>query len=159
MMMKFITAFTVGALSFSTTAYAVDCTPENVKAVSDNCEKEGKTGAGTDAKASCTATISAPDGYFILDNDIELNFSSTYEGIKDGSRPQGRQKISSVAYEPPADVSSNPLLVSAKMYSSFTAEAYCDRSFGSRLGKTCYARASLAAKTYPASCLKKWVSQ
>lgn len=137
---------------------AQDCPAEAVEAVSDACEEKDHTGIGTDAVARCSATIEAPEGYFILGNDVSIYFGSTYEGLKDRTRPSGKQTVEYVALSGDLGVPNSPLIDNLDILSSVTANAYCDRSAGSRLGKTCYAIAEVTAKSYPLSCLRSWLT-
>lgn len=156
--MKFMLPIVVALSATPAMVYAQDCPAEAVKAVSNACEEKDNTGVGTNAVAKCSATIDAPEGYFILGNDVSIYFGSTYEGLKDRTRPSGKQTVDYVAFSGDLGVPNSPLLENLDILSSVTANAYCDRSAGSRLGKTCYAIAEVTAKAYPLSCLKSWLT-
>lgn len=147
---------TLGNVASATT----QCNAASVKALANSCEEKDHTGIGTDAVASCSASIRAPKGYFFFKKDLKLLFQSTYEGLpKAGATsPTGKQTLSVASYRGlPAHYSSNPLIAGAgTMLSGATANAYCRRSHGSRHRKACYARAKISVKAYPLACLAKW---
>ncbi len=61
-----------------------ECKASEVKALSDHCDKRDK---GSKPRASCTATITAPNNYFILSDDIDYSTAaSTHERIKYGKK-------------------------------------------------------------------------
>ncbi|MCW8060449.1 hypothetical protein [Agrobacterium tumefaciens] len=143
-------------IAFAGGALAQECSPENVLPLSDSCKEVGHTGMASDAEAECRAAITANEGYFILNKDVNVHFGSTWEGIRDRTRAQGRQTLQFVPFEGEIGIPINPLTESLEISSAAIAKAYCDRAYGSRLRKTCYAQADLSAKQYPLSCLKKW---
>ncbi len=134
-----------------------NCSPEAVKAVSASCEEVDHTGIMKDAVAKCTARIEASEGFFFLAKDVSVYFGSTYEGIRDRTKPSGRQKLTTVPFSGDLGVPNSPIIKNLNVLSSVTASGYCDRAAGPRLGRTCYAKAKLTAKAYPLSCLKHWL--
>lgn len=144
---------------FPIAAAANECTPEAVIPLSKPCKEDGNTGVMSDAVAKCSATISAPEDYFILKSDVTIYFGSTYEGLTEEKRsgPSGKQTVDYTEYSGDLGIPESPLLENLNIISSATANAYCDRSAGSRIGKKCYAIAEVTAKAYPISCLKKWL--
>jgi hypothetical protein len=102
---------------------------------------------GYKPRTSCTATITAPNNYFILSDEVS---SST-----DASTHKDPAIYNSTAYNHTVIKKSSVLKKIVLQSASVTAR--CSRGGGWRTFKTCYAIAEIKAKAYPHKCLKEQI--
>ena len=129
-------------IALSGVANAIECKISQITVLSDDCRDRDK---GTKPRTSCTATITAPHNYFILQHEVS---SSTA-----GSTHEKPAIYNSTAYNHTA-IKNNQFLSKIVLQSS-SVTASCSRSRSYRRRKTCYAIAKITSKAYPHNCLKE----
>lgn len=132
-----------GAIYIILTAPAIaqECNVDAVIPIADSCADRDQ---GYKPSTSCTAEITAPDGFFLLGGEVE----STTEGT---------------TYEDPSSTSTTPYNHSVVEENSFfktailqsaSITARCSRGGGGVGDRTCHAKAEIVGKAYPHPCLR-----
>ena len=129
-------------IALSGVANATECNISQITVLSDNCHKRDK---GYKPHASCIATITAPNHYFILNSEVSRSTA--------GSSHEKPAIYNSTPYNNTV-IKNSPVLKEIVLQSA-SVTARCSRGGGWKLEKTCYAIAKIVAKAYPHKCLKE----